>query len=51
MEATLQYTQDELARVELRKFINEGWKDIEEGKCLDFEATFDELEKRYSANG
>ena len=51
MEATIQYSKDELARVELRKFLDEGLQDVETEQLLDFNKTFDELEKRYSANG
>ena len=51
MEATIQYSKEELARVELRKFLDEGLQDVETEQLLDFNKTFDELEKRYSANG
>lgn len=51
MEATIQYSKEELARVELKKFLDEGLQDVSRGQLLDFDETFDELEKRYSANG
>lgn len=46
MKATIKCSQEEL-----RKFIEVGLKDFEEGNWLDFDEVFDELEKRYSANG
>lgn len=51
MEATIKYSKEELARIELRKFLDEGLQDVQNKQLLDFEETFDELEKRYSANG
>ena len=51
MEATIEYSKEELARVELRKFLDEGLRDISNNPLLDFDETFDELEKRYGANG
>lgn len=36
MEATMEYSQEEFAREELRKFIEVGLKDFEEGNWLDF---------------
>lgn len=51
MEAIIQYSNDEFSRVELRKFLDEGLRDMSNHQLLDFDETFDELEKRYSANG
>lgn len=51
MEATIQYSKEEFARMELRKFLDEGLQDVSRSQLLDFDETFDELEKRYSANG
>jgi len=51
MEATIEYSKEELARMELRKFLDEGLQNVENHQLLDFDETFDELEKRYSANG
>ena len=51
MEATIQYSKEEFARVELRKFLDEGLQEVASGQLLDFDETFDELEKRYGANG
>lgn len=51
MEATVSYSKEDFTRVELRKFIEEGLQDAYDGNVQDFDATFDELEKRYSANG
>lgn len=51
MEATIQYSKEELTRQELRKFLDEGLQELSAEQLLDFNETFDELEKRYSANG
>lgn len=51
MEAIKNYSQEEMSKNELRNFVEEGLQDVVRGKLLDFDATFDELEKRYSANG
>ncbi len=50
MEATIHYSQEEVTKMEIRSFINEGLQDVYQNKLLDFDATFDELEERYSAN-
>lgn len=50
MEAAVSYSKEELARVELRKFVEEGLQDVFAGKVQDFDTVFDELEKRYSAD-
>ena len=35
------------ARQEIRNFVNEGLKDVQENALYDFEDVFDELESRY----
>lgn len=50
MEATINYSQEEVTRMEIRSFVNEGLQDVYLNKLLDFDATFDELEERYVAN-
>ena len=50
MEATINYSQEESIRLEIRSFVNEGLQDASQNKLLDFDATFDELEERYGAN-
>jgi len=50
MEATINYSQEEVTRMEIRSFVNEGLQDVYQNKLLDFDETFDELEERYSAN-
>ena len=40
MEATIEYSKEELARVELRKFLDEGLRDISNNQLLDFDETF-----------
>ena len=51
MEAISNYSQEEIIKTEIRNFVEEGLQDVVRGKLLDFDTTFDELEKRYSANG
>lgn len=41
------YTPEEQARQEIRNFVNEGLKDVQENALCDFEDVFDELESRY----
>ena len=41
------FTPEEIARMEIRNFVNEGLKDVQEGNLLDFDEMFDEIEKRY----
>lgn len=50
MEATINYSQEEIIRKEIRGFVNEGLQDVYNNKLLDFDNTFDELEARYRAN-
>ncbi len=50
MESTVHYFQGESAKREIRNFVNEGLQDVYNNKVLDFDAVFDELEERYSAN-
>lgn len=50
METTMNYSQKELTKTEIRNFINEGLQDVYNDELLDFDSVFDELEKRYTAN-
>ena len=50
MEAIVNYSQEELAKMEIRRFVNEGLQDVYHNKLLDFDTTFNELEERYGAN-
>ena len=50
MDVTINYSQEELTRMEIRSFVNEGLKDIYHNRLFNFDSTFDELEERYSAN-
>ena len=45
----MKFLQD-MTEEEFRQFILEGVKDIEEGRLLDFDTVFDELEGRYKSN-
>lgn len=51
MEATINFSQEEIARMEVRGFVNEGLQDVYNNKLLDFDTTFDELEERYGVDG
>ena len=50
MEASIIYSPKKETRMEIRNFVNEGLQDVSKNKVLDFDATFDELQERYSAN-
>ena len=50
MEAIISYSPEEIARMEIRSFVNEGLQDVYNNKLLDFDTTFDELEERYGVN-
>lgn len=50
METTINYSQEEVARMEIRRLVNEGLQDAHDNKLLDFDTAFDELEERYGAN-
>lgn len=50
MDVTINYSQEELTRMEIRSFVSEGLQDVYNSRLLDFDSTFDELEARYSAN-
>lgn len=41
------YTPEEQARQEIRGFVNEGLKDVQNNSLFDFDDVFDELESRY----
>ena len=41
------FTPEEIVRMEIRSFVNEGLRDVHDGNLYDFDETFDELEKRY----
>lgn len=46
----MNYSQEELAKMEIHQFVNEGLQDVYDNNLLDFDTTFDALEKRYIAN-
>lgn len=48
MEAQITYTNDDIARTEIRQFVNNGLQDVYNNNLLDFDNTFNELEKKYS---
>ncbi len=50
MEATINYSPSEIAKMEIRSFVSEGLLDVYNNNLLDFDTTFNELEERYSAN-
>ncbi len=42
------YTANDLTQMEIRNFINEGLRDVENYDLSDFDETFDKIERRYS---
>ena len=50
MEATINYSHEEIARLQIRSFVQEGLQDVYNNKLLDFDAVFDELEERYGVD-
>lgn len=48
MEAYNDYSKEELKKMQIRRFVNEGLQELYHNNLLDFDATFDELEERYS---
>lgn len=51
METGIQYLLEDTARAEMRQFVFEGLRELQEGKLLEYNSVFDELEKRYSTDG
>lgn len=53
MEAAVKiiYSPEEQARQEIRCFVNEGLKDVQENAIYDFDEAFDALESRYKVEG
>ena len=45
------YSSEEQAKQEIRGFVNEGLKDIQENALYDFDEVFHELENRYKVEG
>ncbi|MCL2717477.1 MAG: hypothetical protein FWE14_01665 [Lachnospiraceae bacterium] len=41
------FSPEEIARMEIRSFVNEGINDLKESRLLDFDEAFNELERRY----
>ena len=50
MEATIDYSHEEIARLQIRSFVQEGLQDVYNDELLDFDAVFDELEERNGGN-
>ncbi|MBP3351386.1 MAG: hypothetical protein J6L65_03160 [Lachnospiraceae bacterium] len=50
MEATINYSHEEIAKLQIRSFVQEGLQDVYNNKLLDFDAVFDELEERYGVD-
>lgn len=48
MKTVLEYTEEDVTRMEIRQFVNEGLKDAYEGNLTDVDKVFDKLEKRYA---
>lgn len=43
----ISYSPEEQTRQEIRSFVNEGLKDVQENAVYDFNEVFDALESRY----
>jgi hypothetical protein len=41
-------SQEEIARMEITNFVNEGIKEIKEGNLYNIDEVFDDLEARYT---
>lgn len=50
MEATINFSEDEITKMEIRSFINEGLQDVYHNRLIDSDTVFDELEERYHRN-
>lgn len=50
-EVKILYSPEEQARQEIRSYVNEGLKDVQENAIYDFDETFDALESRYKVEG
>lgn len=50
METIINFSKEEIAKMEIRSFVNEGLQDMYFGRLLDFDTTFDELEERYGVD-
>ncbi len=50
MEAKVISSQDELTRMQIRSFVNEGLQDVYNNNLIDFDTAFNELEARYYAD-
>jgi len=51
METGIQYSLEDAAQAEMRQFVFEGLQELQEGKLLELDSVFDNLEKRYSTGG
>lgn len=48
--ARVLYTSEEIAKMEIRNFVNAGLKDVQNNDLYDFDEVFDELENRYQCS-
>lgn len=44
------YTPEEIAKMEIRNFVNAGLKDVQNNDLYDIDEVFDELENRYQGS-
>ncbi|MDE6891870.1 MAG: hypothetical protein K2P50_08755 [Lachnospiraceae bacterium] len=44
------YSPEEIAKTEIRSFVNDGLQDVSNNRLLDFDTVFDELEERYGVD-
>lgn len=50
MESAVNFSENDIAKMEIRRFINEGLQDIYHNQLIDSDTVFDKLEERYNLN-
>ncbi len=50
MESSVNFSGDEITKMEIRSFISEGLQDVYHNRLIDSDTVFDELEERYNIN-
>lgn len=50
MQAITNYSQEDVARMEIYNFVNDGLEDVYHNRLVDFDCAFNDLEERYHAD-
>lgn len=50
MKTITNYSQEEITRMEICSFVNDGLKDMYYSRLVDFDCAFHDLEERYHTN-